>query len=165
MKNKKRQKIHHSDSDHDDQSDGAEPEMNSDFESIDGDDIDLEDGINIFQLLHFIIQFSDEEFSEEGKVTETKPIEEPEEYPEDIKTTGTPIEISIRLPDKRICIKCQSNSDCIELKTRFESEGYQLSNYELIRAYPREKIEISPGITIDDLNIRNQDAFHLQLKQ
>ena len=48
MKNKKRQKIHHSDSDHDDQSDGAEPEMNSDFESIDGDDIDLEDGINIF---------------------------------------------------------------------------------------------------------------------
>ena len=47
MKNKKRQKIHHSDSD-DDQSDGAEPEMNSDFESIDGDDIDLEDGIYIF---------------------------------------------------------------------------------------------------------------------
>jgi len=86
-------------------------------------------------------------------------------YPEDIKTTGTSIEISIRLPDKRICIKCQSNSDCIELKTRFESEGYPLSNYELIRAYPREKIEISPGITIDDLNIRNQDAFHLQLKQ
>jgi len=145
MKNKKRQKIHHSDSD-DDQSDGAEPEMNSDFESIDGDDIDLED----------------DEDSEEEKVTETKPIEE---YPEDIKPTGTPIEISIRLPDKRICIKCQSNSDCIELKTRFESEGYPLSNYELIRAYPREKIEISPGITIDDLNIRNQDAFHLQLKQ
>ena len=163
MKNKKRQKIHHSDSD-DDQSDGAEPEMNSDFESIDGDDIDLEDGINIFQLLHFIIQFSDED-SEEEKVIETKPIEEPEAYPEDIKTTGTPIEISIRLPDKRICIKLQSNSDCIELKTRFESEGYPLSNYELIRAYPREKIEISPGITIDDLNIRNQDAFHLQLKQ
>ena len=163
MKNKKRQKIHHSDSD-DDQSDGAEPEMNSDFESIDGDDIDLEDGINIFQLLHFIIQFSDED-SEEEKATETKPIQVHEEYPEDIKPTGTPIEISIRLPDKRICIKCQSNSDCIELKTRFESEGYPLSNYELIRAYPREKIEISPGITIDDLNIRNQDAFHLQLKQ
>ena len=80
-------------------------------------------------------------------------------------STGSLIEISIRLPDKRICIKCYSNSDCIELKTRFESEGYPLSNYELIRAYPREKIEISPGISIEDLNIRNQDAFHLQLKQ
>ena len=91
-----------------------------------------------------------------------KPVEE---NVEDKKSSGTSIEISIRLPDKRICIKCLSNSDCIELKTRFESEGYPLSNYELIRAYPREKIEISPGISIEDLNIRNQDAFHLQLKQ
>lgn len=149
MKNKKRHKIDHSESD-DDQSDGAEPEMNSDFESIDGDDIDLED----------------DEDSEEEKSTETKLIEvQPEEYPEETKPPGTPIEISIRFPDKRIFIKCKSNSDCIELKTRFESEGYPLSNYELIRAYPREKIKISPGITIDDLNIRNQDAFHLQLKQ
>jgi len=146
MKNKKRQKTQHSGSD-DDQSDGAEPEMNSDFESIDGDD--LEDGT------------TDEDFEEE-KLTNVKPVEE---NVEDKKSSGTSIEISIRLPDKRICIKCLSNSDCIELKTRFESEGYPLSNYELIRAYPREKIEISPGISIEDLNIRNQDAFHLQLKQ
>ena len=48
MKNgKKRQKTQHSGSD-DDQSDGAEPEMNSDFESIDGDDLEDDTTGNIF---------------------------------------------------------------------------------------------------------------------
>ena len=75
----------------------------------------------------------------------------------DQPTAGVSIEISIRLPDKRICIKCQNTADCTELAKRFEIEGYPLSNYELIRAYPRQKINISPGITIARVITRLKD--------
>ena len=93
---------------------------------------------------------------ESSAVHEESSLIEESSVTEDVKVrpAGVSIEISIRLPDKRICIKCCNTADCTELAKRFEIEGYPLSNYELIRAYPRQKINISPGITIDRVPTR-----------
>ena len=75
------------------------------------------------------------------------------------------IEISVRTPDgKRFIVKSHSTADCTQIIQSIESEGFSISQYELVRAYPREKLELSAGISLEDLGIKNQDAFHLQLK-
>ena len=76
-----------------------------------------------------------------------------------------PSEISIRSPDgTRFLVRSHMTADCIDIIKRIESEGFCMQQYELVRAYPRQKLELSSGISLDDLRIKNQDAFHLQLK-
>ena len=76
-----------------------------------------------------------------------------------------PIEISIRSPDgTRFLVRSHMTADCKDIIKRIESEGFCMQQYELVRAYPRQKLELSSGICLDDLRIKNQDAFHLQLK-
>ena len=61
-------------------------------------------------------------------------------------------------------IEIRSDSDCSILRDRLDSEGYPNKSYELARAYPREKIDLSQGKTLEEANIKNHDMFHVQLR-
>ena len=55
-------------------------------------------------------------------------------------------------------------TDTSELMSKMEENNFSPVQYELIRAYPRQKIDLTPGQSLSDLAIKNQDAFHVQLK-
>lgn len=132
--------------------DSSDVEFNSDFESIDGD--------------AYVSESDNENDDENDNVNdigkEIKSNKEIEKGPD----LGKPISISVRAPDgaKFKIEQLRENSDSTELIQKLEDKNYSTVQYELIRAYPRQKIDLSPGQTLSDLKILNQDAFHLQLK-
>ena len=130
--------------------DSSDVEFNSDFESIDGD---------------AYVSESDNENDNESDNEEQKEINSIKDI-EKTPDLGKPISISVRAPDgsKFKIEQLRENSDSTELIQKLEDKNYSTVQYELIRAYPRQKLDLSPGQTLSDLKILNQDAFHLQLK-
>ena len=75
------------------------------------------------------------------------------------------ITLRFRTPNqKSLIIEIRSDSDCSILRDRLDSEGYPNKSYELAQAYPREKIDLSQGKTLEEANIKNHDMFHVQLR-
>jgi len=135
--------------------DDSDVEYNSDFESVhSNDELTFDD--------------NDDDDVDEHKSGRVKGEEEESNQNQPIRSCdlGAPISISIRAPDgSRFTIEqLRENSDASELMRRLEDKGYSCVQYELIRAYPRQKLDLSAGNALSDLNIKNQDAFHVQLK-
>jgi hypothetical protein len=75
------------------------------------------------------------------------------------------IKIVIRTPKhEKIMLELRHNVDCSVMKGKIEAAGYPFTSYELVRAYPRMKIDLSQGQTIKSVGIINQDLFHVQLR-
>ena len=135
--------------------DDSDVEYNSDFESVHSND-------------ELTFADNDDDDVDEHKSGRVKGEEEESNQNQPIRSCdlGAPISISIRAPDgSRFTIEqLRENSDASELMRRLEDKGYSCVQYELIRAYPRQKLDLSAGNALSDLSIKNQDAFHVQLK-
>jgi len=78
---------------------------------------------------------------------------------------SNPIRFQIRTPENtRHCIEMLGSEDASLLKLRLLNLGFCQTQYELIRAYPKEVMDLSEGRNLDDLKILNQDSFLLQKK-
>ena len=57
-----------------------------------------------------------------------------------------------------------ATEDASKLRMMLLNMGYCQTEYELIRAYPKEVMDLSEGRSLQDLKIVNQDSFLIQKK-
>jgi len=127
-----------------------EPEMNSDFESVSEGESEDED--------------TRESFSNEPELAASAVIDEREKVTDE-NNKSTSIRFQIRTPEnERHCIEMLGSEDASVLRLRLLSLGFCQTQYELIRAYPKEVMDLSEGRNLLDLKILNQDSFLLQKK-
>lgn len=129
-----------------------EPKMNSDFESVSEGESEDED--------------TRESFSNEPELAAPAPaaIDERQEVTDQPNKSNL-IRFQIRTPENtRHCIEMLCSEDASVLRLRLLSLGFCQTQYDLIRAYPKEVMDLSEGRNLIDLKILNQDSFLLQKK-
>ena len=145
-----------------------EPKMNSDFESVSEGESEDED--------------TRESFSNEPELAAPAPaaIDERQEVTDQPNKSNL-IRFQIRTPEvtvnsksslwkrfsfqnTRHCIEMLCSEDASVLRLRLLSLGFCQTQYDLIRAYPKEVMDLSEGRNLIDLKILNQDSFLLQKK-
>ena len=133
-----------------DSDDDAEPIENSDFESIgSGSDDGIEHSSSVD-----VPTFN---------LPETIPIILPQ-----IKSATAieeKIKFVLRTPKhEKLVLELRPDADCSVLRDKMNDAGYPLTSYELVRAYPKEKIDLSQGQTLRCVRIAHHDLFHIQLR-
>jgi len=145
--------------DESDDEDDEPPIDNSDFESVDGDSEEDEFDPDTAEE-----HCQNEEFA--TTATECPPSTAADEsLPVENPPVAKNIAIVVRTPkQEKLRYELRSCVDCSVLRAKIENDGYPLDSFELVRAYPKEKIDLTRGKTLDCAGIHHHDLFHVQLK-
>ena len=129
--------------DESDDGDDEPPIDNSDFESVDGDSEDNDE---------FDRDASDENCQGEKVATPAAQCASSTAASNSLPVVSPAaknIAIVVRTPKhEKLRYELRSCVDCSVLREMIESDGYPLDSFELVRAYPKEKIDLTRGKTL-----------------